>query len=105
MASNTDEKYRFYTQAARLDPQYSQPCFHLGRLLWRKKEYKSAAEWFQKVSPHDSHYREANFFLGLCRYSLGDFAGAQAAFQLVPQIASLFEAQTYHHSAPTRATH
>ena len=49
MASNNDEKYRFYTQAARLDPLYSQPCFHLGRLLWRRKEYKSAADWFQKV--------------------------------------------------------
>jgi len=91
MTSNTDEKHRFYTQAARLDPQYSQPCFHLGRLLWRKKEYKSAAEWFQKVSPTDSHYREANFFLGLCRYSIGDFAGAQAAFQLVAKTVPLGE--------------
>jgi tetratricopeptide (TPR) repeat protein len=103
MASNTDEKHRFYTQAARLDPQYSQPSFHLGRLLWRKKEYKSAAEWFQKVSPHDSHYREANFFLGLCRYSLGDFAGAQAAFQLVARTVPLSEVYNNLGAAQSRA--
>ena len=91
MAANADDKYRFYTQAARLDPLYSQPCFRLGLLLWRRKEYKSAAEWFQKVLAGDSHYHEANFFLGLCRYSTGDFAGAQAAFQLVARTVPLNE--------------
>jgi len=103
MASNTDEKHRFYTQAARLDPLYSQPCFHLGRLLWRRKEYKSAAEWFQKVSSTDSHYREANFFLGLCRYSIGDFAGAQAAFQLVAKTVPLSEVYNNLGAAQSRA--
>ena len=103
MASNADEKHRFYTQAARLDPRYSQPCFHLGRLLWRKKEYKSAAEWFQKVSPNDSHYHEANFFLGLCRYSIGDFAGAQAAFQLVARTVPLGEVYNNLGAAQSRA--
>ena len=91
MASNADDKYRFYTQAVRLDPRYSQPCFYLGRLLWRRKEYKSAAEWFQKVTPNDSHYHEANFFLGLCRYSTGDFAGAGAAFEMVARTVPLNE--------------
>jgi tetratricopeptide (TPR) repeat protein len=103
MASNVDDKHRFYTQAARLDPRYSQPCFHLGRLLWRKKEYKSAAEWFQKVSVSDSHYREANFFLGLCRYSMGDFAGAQAAFQLVAGTVPLSEVYNNIGAAQSRA--
>ena len=91
MTSNVDDKYRLYSQAARLDPNYSQPCFHLGRLLWRRKEYKSAADWFQKVPLTDSHYHEANFLLGLCRYSMGDFAGAQAAFQSVARTVPLNE--------------
>jgi len=103
MASSADDKHRFYTQAARLDPQYSQPCFHLGRVLWRKKEYKSAGEWFQKVSPADSHYREANFFLGLCRYNIGDFAGAQAAFQLVARTVPLNEVFNNLGAAQSRA--
>ena len=51
LATNADDKHRFFTQAARLDSHYSLPDFQLGRLLWNKKEYKSAAEWFQKVGP------------------------------------------------------
>jgi tetratricopeptide (TPR) repeat protein len=91
LAGNADEEHRFFTQAARLDAHYSQPCFQLGRLLWKKKEYKSAADWFQKVGPADVHYHEANFFLGLCRYYTGDFAGAQAAFELVARVVPLNE--------------
>lgn len=103
MASNLDEKHRLYAQAARLDPHYSQPCFHLGRLLWRRKDYKSAAEWFEKVAPTDSNYHEANFFLGLCRYSMGDFTGAQAAFQLVVRTVPLNEVYNDLGAALSRA--
>jgi tetratricopeptide (TPR) repeat protein len=91
LAANADEEHRFFTQAARLDSHYSQPCFQLGRLLWKKKEYKWAADWFQKVAPSDVHYHEANFFLGLCRYYTGDFTGAQAAFESVARIVPLNE--------------
>jgi tetratricopeptide (TPR) repeat protein len=91
LATASDEKHRLYTQAVRLDSRYSQPCFHLGRLFWRKKEYKSAAEWLQKVAPGDAHYNEASFFLGLSRYYAGDYPEAQAAFQLVAKVAPLNE--------------
>ena len=91
LASGTDEKHRLYTQAVRLDSRYSQPCFHLGRLFWRKKEYKMAAEWYQKVAPGDAHYNEATFFLGLSRYHSSDYAEAQAAFQQVLKAAPLSE--------------
>ena len=91
LSPSVEEKHRLYTQAVRLDSHYSQPCFHLGRLFWRKKEYKSAAEWFQKVAPGDAHYTEANFFLGLSRYYAGDYAEAQAAFQLVAKVVPLSE--------------
>ena len=103
MAANLDDKHRFYTQAARLDPHYSQPCFHLGRLLWRRKDYKTAADWFQRVSPSDAHYRQANFFLGLCRYYTGDFAGARAAFQMVASTVPLNEVYNNLGAAESRA--
>jgi tetratricopeptide (TPR) repeat protein len=91
LAASADEKHRLYTQAVRLDSHYSQPCFQLGRLFWKKKEYKSAAEWFQKVAAGDAHYNEANFFLGLSRYYTGDYAEAQSAFQLVAKQVPLNE--------------
>ena len=91
LASNPDEEHHFFTQAAHLDSHFSQPCFQLGRLFWKKKEYKWAADWFQKVAPTDLHYHEANFFLGLCRYYTGDFAGAQSAFESVARVVPLNE--------------
>ena len=103
MAANPDDKHRFFTQAVRLDAHYSQPCFQLGRLLWKRKEYKTAADWFQRVSPSDAHYRQANFFLGLCRYYTGDFAGAQTAFQLVAGSVPLSEVYNDLGAAQSRA--
>jgi tetratricopeptide (TPR) repeat protein len=103
LATNADDKHRFFTQAARLDSHYSLPDFQLGRLLWNKKEYKSAAEWFQKVSPSDAHYREAEFFLGLCRYQSGDFANAVTAFQEVARVVPLSEVYNNLAAAESRA--
>lgn len=104
LADNPDEKHRFFTQAARLDAHYSQPCFQLGRLLWKKKEYKTAADWFQKVAPANAQYHEASFFLGLCRYYSGDFSGAQAAFQLVARAVPLSEVFNNLGAAQSRAS-
>jgi len=103
LASNPDEKHRLFTQAARLDSQYSQPCFQLGRLQWSHKEYKTAADWFQKVAPSDAHYYQANFFLGLSRYYSGDFEGAQAAFQIVAGVVPLSEVYNNLGAAESRA--
>lgn len=103
LATNLDDKHRFFTQAAHLDAHYSLPDFQLGRLLWKKKEYASAADWFQKVSPGDVHYHEANFFLGLCRYHTGDFAGAQSAFQMVARVVPLSEVYNDLAAAESRA--
>ncbi len=104
LAANEDEEHRFFTQAARLDAHYSQPCFQLGRLLWKKKEYKSAGEWFQKVAPAAAHYHEANFFLGLCRYYTGDYVGARDAFQLVARVVPLNEVYNNLGAAESRVS-
>jgi tetratricopeptide (TPR) repeat protein len=103
LAANADDKHRFFTQAAHLDAHYSLPDFQLGRLLWSKKEYASAAEWFQKVPPGDAHYHEANFFLGLCRYYTGDFVGAETAFQMVARVVPLSEVYNDLGAAQSRA--
>ena len=91
LAAKPEDKHRLFTQAVRLESRYSQPCFELGRFYLRKNEYKLAAEWFQRVSTEDVHYREATFMLGLCRYNTGDFAGSQAAFQIVAGMMPLNE--------------
>jgi len=83
LATNDEQKHRYFTQAVRLDESFSQPQFELGRLYWAKKEYRLAADWLARVQPAAPRYFEANFLLGLCRYYTGDYAGAQAAFERV----------------------
>jgi tetratricopeptide (TPR) repeat protein len=91
LATSPEQKHRFFTQAVRLDNSYSQPCFELGRLYWEKKDYRLAADWLARVKPADSHYLEANFLLGLCRYYAADYAGAETAFQVVARALPLIE--------------
>jgi tetratricopeptide (TPR) repeat protein len=83
LAASPEQRHRFFTQAARLDEHYSQPCFQLGKTYWEQKEYKIAAGWFARVAATAPHYLEAQFFLGLCLYNQGDFNGAGQAFQIV----------------------
>ena len=83
LAASPEQKHRLFTQAARLDPRFSQPDFQLGKMAWDKKEYDLAAGWLEKVNAADSHYFEALFLLGLCRYYTGDFGGAEKSFEMV----------------------
>src|SRR5580658_189431 len=85
LAASPEQSSHFFTQAARLDEHYSPPCFQLARGYWEKKEYKVAAGWFARVARSDPRYLEAQFFLGLCRYYNGDYAGAEQCFQTVAE--------------------
>ncbi|MGD0500845.1 MAG: tetratricopeptide repeat protein [Bryobacteraceae bacterium] len=83
LADTPEQRRRFFAQAARLDERYSQPCFQLGKSYWEQKDYPVAAGWLQRAAPSDPHYREARYYLGLCRFHAGDFKGAEEAFQEV----------------------
>jgi tetratricopeptide (TPR) repeat protein len=91
LAANPEQQNRFFTQAARLDPQYSQPCYQLGKWYWAKRDYRAAAGWLSRVQQADPHYMEAQFFLGLCDYHLGDDAGAVRCLQTVAAAVPLNE--------------
>ncbi len=82
-AATPELKHRYFTQAARLQPGYSAPCYQLGRLYFQRKEYRHAASWLARVAPSDPSYFHALFLLGLCRYYVGDFTGATVAFEQV----------------------
>jgi tetratricopeptide (TPR) repeat protein len=91
LAGPPEQQIKLFTQAARLETKYSQAEFQLGRLQWKKKNYRAAADSLAKLSPGEDHYREAVFMLGLCRYHLGDFQGAQDSFQIVARSVPLNE--------------
>ena len=91
LSTSPEQRHHYFTQAARLDAQYSQPCFELGRIYWDKKDYKVAAGWLERVARSDTHYLEAQFFLGLSRFANGDFKGAELSFQTVAETLPLNE--------------
>jgi tetratricopeptide (TPR) repeat protein len=103
MASSPDQRHRLFTQAARLDPRFSAPNFQLGKMEWDKKNYDVAAGWLEKVNRADSHYFEALFLLGLCRYYKADFAGAEKSFETVAANVPLSEVINDLGAAQSRA--
>jgi tetratricopeptide (TPR) repeat protein len=103
MASGPEQKHRLFTQAARLDPRFSAPNFQLGKMEWDKKNYDIAAGWLEKVNRADSHYFEAVFLLGLCRYYKADFGGAEKSFETVVATVPLSEVINDLGAAQSRA--
>lgn len=83
LATNAEQKRRYLAQAARLDERFADPAFELGRLSFDQKEYAAALKWLVRIPPTSPRYFEATFRAGLCRFQLGEYAGAQTAFALV----------------------
>jgi tetratricopeptide (TPR) repeat protein len=103
LAANPEQQHRFFMQAARLDAAYSQPCFQLGKSYWGKKDYRVAAGWLGRVHHGDPHYLEAQFFLGLCSYQMGDYTAAGKCFETVAASVPLNEVYNDLGAAQTRS--
>ena len=83
IATRPELRTKLLTAAAHLDEHFSQPNFQLGKALFGRKDYKAAIPWLAKVTPGGSHYMEAGFLLGICRYYEADFDGAVKQFRMV----------------------
>lgn len=83
LAESPEVKQKLFTQAAQLDPQFSEPAFQLGSMFFEKKNYKTALDWLQKVASTNSHFHEAQFLLGLCRFYENDMNDAVQVLQAV----------------------
>jgi tetratricopeptide (TPR) repeat protein len=103
LTSNAEQKHRLFTQAARLDERFSQPAFQLGRIYLAKKDYPIASGWLERVNRADSHYLEAQFLLGLCRYYSGNFPDAEKSFEVVAAAVPLNEVFNDLGAAQSRA--
>ncbi len=83
IASTPERQAKLFSQSVRLDEKFSQPNFQLGRLSFAKKDYRGASVYLARVSRNDSHYFEATYLLGICKYHEGDFDGAVRQFRTV----------------------
>jgi tetratricopeptide (TPR) repeat protein len=83
MAPTAELQHRFFTQAARSDPEFPHPCFYLGRMHFDKDNFRDAAAWLEKVGAAPAFDPDARFLLGLSRYEIGDFDGARIAYEQI----------------------
>ncbi len=91
LAASADQKMKLFQQSARIDENFSQPRFQLGRMHWEKKEFKAAAGWLEKVTRADSHFDEAMFLLALCKYNQYDYTAAVKYLEEVAEEVPLSE--------------
>jgi tetratricopeptide (TPR) repeat protein len=83
VANSRQEKIARFREAARLNPAYTQAIFQLGKTYYEEREYASAASWLERIPSSDPLAREANFYLGICDYYIGQYEKAQSAFDFV----------------------
>ena len=91
LAKDAAARHRYFTQAVRLDPNYSQPCFQLGLHYWEKEDYQHAAQWFGRMAQTDPHYMQALYYSGICRHYLAEYGTAERAFETVAAAVPLNE--------------
>jgi tetratricopeptide (TPR) repeat protein len=83
LASTAEEKVQHYSEAVRLNPDYSQAWLELGKTYCAQHAYEQAIAALGQVPPSSTVAREANFYLGLAAYAHGDFAKSESAFEFV----------------------
>jgi Tfp pilus assembly protein PilF len=91
LAHSSDQKEKYFSQAARLDPHFAHAFYQLGQLHYQRKDYRQAVVWLEKVGLGDIHSHAASFLLGLARFQAGDYKGAQQTFQMIAAAVPLSE--------------
>ena len=81
LATDREQKEKWFQQAVKLDPHYAQPAFELGTVSMRAKDYRQATVYFGRIPQDDPLYLEARFRMGLSSYASGDFNTARSCFR------------------------
>ena len=83
LATNRQQKLRYFREAIRLNPNYTLAMLQLGRLYYDGHEYESAALWLAKIPKDDPVAGEANFLVGMAEFYRGNYDKAYAAFSFL----------------------
>jgi tetratricopeptide (TPR) repeat protein len=83
LATTRQDKIQKLRDAVRLNPNYTQPIFQLGKTYFANREYESAASWFARVPNDDGAAAAANFYLGLSCFYSGNYERAETAFKFL----------------------
>lgn len=80
LATNRQQKIRYFHEAIRLDPTYTLAILRLGKAYYDNHEYELASSWFARVPKNDAVAGEANFLLGMSEFYRGAYEKSYAAF-------------------------
>ena len=80
MATSAADKIKYFREALRIDPMYTEALLGLGEAHFEAKQYESAAVEFLKVQQAHPSAGQAQFLFGLCALYLGQFETAEASF-------------------------
>jgi tetratricopeptide (TPR) repeat protein len=82
-ATTAAERLKRLQAAANAIPNYSAALLALGKEQYAQRDFDHAAQTLARVPQTDRLALEAGFYLGLSRFTLGNYAGAQQAFGFV----------------------
>ncbi len=80
LSPDDDIRLRDLHEAARLDPDWDEPAFALGRTYYSKRDCEASLQWLAKVPATGPHSIEARFESGVCNLLRNDPMRAEAAF-------------------------
>ena len=83
VATNRQQKVRYFREAIRLNPGYTLAMLQLGRLYFDGHEYESAVLWLGRIPKDDPMAGEATFLLGMAEFYRGNYDKAYAAFSFL----------------------
>lgn len=77
------ERIPHLREAVRLNPSYNDAWLHLGRAYFDERQYDETISALSHVPSTDPGAGEANFYLGVAAYYVGDFSRAESALNFV----------------------
>lgn len=91
IAGSRADKIKNFKNAVRLNAEYAEALLQLGKAHFEGKEYEAASQAFLKVPKTSPLSNEANFYLGLASYYIGNLERAETAFSTLAQKMPLIE--------------
>ncbi|MGH9650962.1 MAG: tetratricopeptide repeat protein, partial [Terriglobales bacterium] len=83
LSSRRQDRLRYFREAVRRHPEYWRAVLALGKTLFEARDFQPSGGWLARIPRKDPLALEANFFLGLDHYFLGDYPRSEAAFRFV----------------------
>jgi tetratricopeptide (TPR) repeat protein len=79
-AVDSKSQLQYFLKAERIEPDYTNAIFQIGRIYFQQKDYATSQLWLRRITKNERHFHEATFYLGLDYYFMKNFEKAAAAF-------------------------